>query len=299
MVPAADPVKKPGLRSVWLDAKTPRGSGSGSKSGSKSETKGTGGGGGRKGDPAAALDLEKITAATVALLDAEGLAKFSMRRLAAELGVTAMSVYWYVANKDDLLELALDRVAGELSPPDPDPEDDADWRVQLRQLAQSYREMLVGHPWTTGLMSRFLNIGPHMMAFSGASIAVMRKGGVPVERQGGAIAAVFQFVYGFANSEAQFYQRAAEAGITGDELYRQSMGRVTEEAVDAELFRASTEIMAARGGDTVVEMFGRDFTYALDLLIAGIEASGPSGPSGPSGSSGSSGVSGSSGSLGS
>jgi AcrR family transcriptional regulator len=261
MVPAADPVKKPGLRSVWLDAKTPRGSGGGSGG------RGTGGGGGRKGEPASALDLEKITAATVALLDAEGLAKFSMRRLAAELGVTAMSVYWYVANKDDLLELALDRVAGELSPPDPD--DDADWRDQLRQLAQSYREMLVGHPWTTGLLSRFLNIGPHMMAFSGASIAVMRKGGVPMERQGGAISAVFQFVYGFANSEVQFHQRAADAGITGDELFRQSMG----------MFRASAEIMAARGGGTVEEMYGRDFTYAVDLMIAGIEATGGSGAS--------------------
>ncbi len=49
------------------------------------------------------LDREKITAAAVRLLDTEGLAKFSMRRLAARLGVTAMSVYWYVDRKDDLL----------------------------------------------------------------------------------------------------------------------------------------------------------------------------------------------------
>lgn len=52
------------------------------------------------------------------MLDAEGLAKFSMRRLAAELNVTAMSVYWYVDTKDDLLELALDAVFGELELPD-------------------------------------------------------------------------------------------------------------------------------------------------------------------------------------
>ncbi|CAM5630859.1 TetR family transcriptional regulator [Streptomyces spiroverticillatus] len=271
MVPADDRVKKPGMRSVWLDAKAPRSSGG--SAGRKTDPA-TGGkadpAAGSKADPAAGLDREKITAATVALLDAEGLAKFSMRRLAAELGVTAMSVYWYVANKDDLLELALDQVAGELSPPDPD--DDTDWRDQLRQLAQSYREMLVGHPWATGLLSQFLNIGPHMMAFSRASIEVMRKGGVPVERQGGAISAVFQFVYGFANSEAQFYRRAADAGLTVDELFRESMGLIAGEIEESELFRASSEIMAARGGDTVTEMYGRDFTYSLDVLIAGIEA---------------------------
>ncbi len=72
----------------------------------------------RKAGQPAGLDLDKIVAATVRLLDSEGLAKFSMRRLAAELGVTAMSVYWYVDTKDDLLELAMDAVAGEMTLPD-------------------------------------------------------------------------------------------------------------------------------------------------------------------------------------
>ena len=55
-------------------------------------------------------------ATSVRLLDEEGLAKFSMRRLAAELNVTAMSVYWYVDTKDDIFELALDAVFGEVKP---------------------------------------------------------------------------------------------------------------------------------------------------------------------------------------
>lgn len=72
----------------------------------------------RKAEQPAGLARDKIVAATVRLLDADGLAKFSMRRLAAELGVTAMSVYWYVDTKDDLLELALDSVMGEMRLPD-------------------------------------------------------------------------------------------------------------------------------------------------------------------------------------
>uniref|UniRef100_UPI0036ACB1CD TetR/AcrR family transcriptional regulator n=1 Tax=Streptomyces sp. NPDC004111 TaxID=3364690 RepID=UPI0036ACB1CD len=264
MVPAADRVKKPGQSSVWMDAKKSPGGGAGGRGGS---------GGGRRSDPAAAhLDRDRITAVTVALLDADGLDKFSMRRLAAELKVTAMSVYWYVATKDDLLELALDHVAGEIVLPDPD--DDTDWRIQLRQLAQSYRELLVGHPWATLLVGRFLNIGPHFMAFSGATLAVMRRTGAPLERHGGMIAAVFQFVFGFATSEAQFNRLAAEAELTTDEFFQRSMGLIAGEIEESPLFRESTELMAARGGDTVAEMYDRDFENALDVLIAGIETSG-------------------------
>ncbi|MGW7415908.1 TetR/AcrR family transcriptional regulator [Streptomyces sp. NPDC054863] len=280
MVPAADRVKKPGQSSVWLDAKTPR-SGGGSGGGSSAGRAG----GGRRAEPAApGLDREKITAATVALLDAEGLTKFSMRRLAAELNVTAMSVYWYVATKDDLIELALDRVVGELALPDPG--DDSDWRQQLRQLARSYREMLVGHPWVAPQMSRFLNIGPNMMRFSTASLGLMARSGLPLDRQGGSLAAVFQFVYGYANSEGQFYQRAADLGLSVDAFYQQAMGMIAGEIESSELFRRSTEVMRARGGDTVAEMYGRDFEVALDVLVSGIEATSAASATGGAGAEG-------------
>lgn len=71
----------------------------------------------RRSEAPSGLDRDRITGATVRLLDAEGLARFSMRRLAAGLGVTAMSLYWYVDTKHDLLELALDRALGELPLP--------------------------------------------------------------------------------------------------------------------------------------------------------------------------------------
>lgn len=96
MVSAADRAKDPARTSVWLNHRPPSRA--------------------RKSDQPAGLDRDRITAATVRLLDAEGLAKFSMRRLAAELNVTAMSLYWYVDTKDDLLELALDSVYSEFDP---------------------------------------------------------------------------------------------------------------------------------------------------------------------------------------
>ncbi|MFJ8586177.1 TetR/AcrR family transcriptional regulator [Streptomyces sp. NPDC093595] len=282
MVSAADRTKRPAHSSVWLEGggRAPRT---------------------RRADQPAGLDRERITAAAVRLLDAEGLAKFSMRRLAAELNVTAMSVYWYVDTKDDLLELAIDAVFGELTLPDPDPDPDpnpgpdpqrhqaqdqtpdpqrnqdpapapADWRVQLRELATGYRALLVRHPWVSPLIGRFLNIGPHSMAFALCVQRVIGTTGLPAHGQTGAMSAVFQFVYGFGTIEGHFIQRCASAGMSQDEYYREAMSAVLAQPGYERDFRRAAELMEARGGDTVQEMRERDFDFALELLIAGIEA---------------------------
>ncbi|MFF8968644.1 TetR/AcrR family transcriptional regulator [Streptomyces sp. NPDC014995] len=236
--------------SVWLDGKARRGRGGGQPSG---------------------LDRERITEVTVRLLDEEGLDKFSMRRLAAELNVTAMSVYWYVDTKDDLLELALDAAFGELELPDPEA-GGADWRDQLRALATAYRTLLVRHLWLSPLAGRYLNIGPHSLAFSRTIQQVIRRSGLPAHRVTSAISAVFQFVYGYGTIEGHFFGRVADAGMTPDEYFQHSMNTVTEAPQIASVVEESKDIMAARGGDTVTEMLDRDFTFALDLLVAGIEA---------------------------
>jgi AcrR family transcriptional regulator len=248
MVSAADRVKNPARTSVWLDQREP------------SRT--------RKSDQPAGLDRDRITAATVRLLDAEGLAKFSMRRLAAELGVTAMSLYWYVDTKDDLLELALDSVYSEIAPP----REEAHWHDQLREMAVSYRELLVRHAWASPLAGHFLNMGPHSMLFSHAMQDVIRATGLPLHQQTGALSAVFQFVYGFGTIEGHFVQRSAESGISQDEFFQQAMGAIRSQPQLSRIVESSQDLMDARGGDTVEEMRERDFTFALDLLIAGIEA---------------------------
>ncbi|MEV0981532.1 TetR/AcrR family transcriptional regulator [Streptomyces sp. NPDC049915] len=248
MVRAAD---RPARYSVWRQEKPRRG--------------------GRSGGQLSGLDRDRITEVSVRLLDAEGLAKFSMRRLAAELNVTAMSVYWYVDTKDDLLELALDAAYGEMELPDPTAAD-AEWRAQLRELAEQYRAVLVRHPWVSPLVGRYLNIGPNHLAFSRVVQQVVRRTGLPVHRLTSTISAVFQFVYGYGTLEGHFDTRSATLGMSRDEYFRHAVAEVSETPACAEVLQESKELMEARGGDTVEEMMERDFTYALDLLIAGIEA---------------------------
>ncbi|GGS93141.1 TetR/AcrR family transcriptional regulator [Streptomyces violaceus] len=245
MAKAAD---KAARSSVWLDGKAHRRRGGGQPSG---------------------LDRDRITEVTARLLDAEGLAKFSMRRLAGELNVTAMSVYWYVDTKDDLLELALDEAMGEMRLPDA--EADEDWRDQVRALAREYRGLLVRHPWVSQLVGTYLNIGPNNLAYSRAVQRVVRRTGLPANRLTSTISAVFQFVYGYGTLEGHLSTRAAATGMTLDEYFQDAMSTATESPQAADLIRDSQEMMAARGGDTVAEMLERDFEFALELLIAGIE----------------------------
>ncbi|WP_328582861.1 TetR/AcrR family transcriptional regulator [Streptomyces sp. NBC_00370] len=259
MVSEADRTERAPRTSVWLEGK---------QHGRR------GGGGGRKAEGAeqsTGLDRDRITAVSVRLLDAEGPAKFSMRRLAAELGVTAMSLYWYVDTKDDLMELALDAVFGEVEVPDLTDES-ADWRDQMRELAASYRDVLVRHHWVSPLVGRYLNIGPHATVFTSAVQGVLSRTGLGTEGQTGALAAVFQFVYGFGTIEGHFVQRCADAGLSQEEYFHLAMGTINEEPTFRRDFESASNIMAPRDGDTVQEMRERNFTFALELLIAGIEA---------------------------
>lgn len=279
MVSEADSTKRPVRTSVWLEGKpaargrrSERADQSSGQSQSQSQSRSESQSQSQSPSPSTGgLDRDRITAVSVRMLDTEGADKFSMRRLAAELGVTAMSLYWYVDTKDDLLELALDAVFGEVRLPDMTDEH-ADWRDQLRELAVSYRTVLVRHSWVSPLVGKYLNIGPRSMAFSAAVQAVMARTGLRRQDQMGGLAAVFQFAYGFGTVEGHFVQRCADAGLSQDEYFQQAMGAVTEQPHFQKAFENAGEIMAARGGDTVAEMRDRDFTFALELLIAGIEA---------------------------
>lgn len=142
----------------------------------------------------------------------------------------------------------------------------------MRELATTYRELLVRHTWVSPLAGHFLNIGPHSMLFSYAVQDVIRATGLPLRRQTGALSAVFQFVYGFGTIEGHFVQRSAEAGLSQDEFFQQAMGTIRSQPQLSRIVESSQDLMDARGGDTVEEMRERDFTFALDLLIAGIEA---------------------------
>ncbi len=103
-----------------------------------------------------------IAAAGVALADDGGLAAVSMRRVAAAIGTGAASLYRYVQNRDELLELMADAVHRELDlsrPPS------GDWRADLVVLAREMREVYRRHPWLLDVAPGRVALGPHAVEY--------------------------------------------------------------------------------------------------------------------------------------
>ncbi|MER8185796.1 TetR/AcrR family transcriptional regulator [Kitasatospora sp. NPDC094015] len=221
----------------------------------------------RRGSAPTGLSRDRIVRAAVALLDADGVPAFSMRRLAGELDVTPMSVYWYVDNKDDLLELALDEAFGEMVVP-PLGEGD-DWRAHLRTMAAEYRRCFQRHPWAAQLAGRFLALGPNAVFFSTSAVAAVSRSGLSGDALGAGLGLVIQYAYGFALAEAQWMQRVHDSGRTEDELHRDVHGIVARSEAryleDAPWLRAEVEGGVAAGRD-------RQFELGLDMALAGLDA---------------------------
>ncbi|GIE76629.1 TetR family transcriptional regulator [Actinoplanes philippinensis] len=99
----------------------------------------------------------EVTAAAIALADREGLAAVSMRRVAAELGTGAASLYRYVDSRDDLLDLMTDEVAAGYRLPEPG----GPWLAGLLEVCRQGRELMRRHGWLPELVLTRPALGPH------------------------------------------------------------------------------------------------------------------------------------------
>jgi AcrR family transcriptional regulator len=149
------------------------------------------------------------------LADEGGIESLSMRKLALELGVKAMSLYNHVADKDDLLDGIVDIVVGEIEVPVLD----IDWKTAMRRRATSAHEMLLRHPWAAiALMSR-MNVGPMMLRYIDATLGCLREAGFSFEMADHAWNAIDSHIYGFTLQELNFpiretdYSEAAAIGL--------------------------------------------------------------------------------------
>jgi len=130
---------------------------------------------GRRG-PRPGLSADAIAAGAMRLADAEGLEAVSMARVAAELGVTTMALYRYVANKDELLQLMWN--ASALGAEHLVIEGDG-WRARLRSWAVIQRDMMDRHPWITQMPMAAPPLAPNSMHFVERGLEAMDGTGLP------------------------------------------------------------------------------------------------------------------------
>jgi AcrR family transcriptional regulator len=124
----------------------------------------------------APLSQDAIVHAALRVLDREGSAGLSMRRVAEELGTGPASLYWHVANKDALINLIIDQVAGEVALPEPDPDR---WQEQLREWLLGVRRVFERHPGVAALTLGRVPTGPNVLRWAEWTLALLRGAGIP------------------------------------------------------------------------------------------------------------------------
>lgn len=103
------------------------------------------------------LSRAEIVSTAIAVADAEGPDAISMRRIARELGAGAMSLYWYLGSKEELLDLMLESIEAEIEPPEPS----GDWRADLRAFARRTRAAMSRHRWALEFIGSRPPSGPN------------------------------------------------------------------------------------------------------------------------------------------
>jgi AcrR family transcriptional regulator len=164
------------------------------------------------------LSRERIVRAALSLADAEGLASVSLRKVAAALDAGPMRLYGYMSTKEELLELLVDAVYGEMVAAGPI---QGEWREALRTVAHRIRDAARVHPWLVDLLAAAgrPNLGPHALAFMEASLAALAplRGFEDIDAVVQAVATVNAYVLGALRGEASEQQAAVQSGLSETE----------------------------------------------------------------------------------
>jgi AcrR family transcriptional regulator len=146
------------------------------------------------------LSKDRVLRAAMVLADEGGIKTVSMRKIAQELGVEAMSLYNHVASKDEIIDGIVDLVATEidLAP------DDVDWKAAMRRRVISAHEVLLQHPWAANLWMSGQTLGGARMRYADAVLRGFREGGFPEELTYHAFHVIQSHVMGFTMYVASF-----------------------------------------------------------------------------------------------
>ncbi len=211
-----------------------------------------------RAEPRIPLNKQRVLRAAVALADRGGVGSLSMRKLAHELGVEAMSLYHHVANKDGILNGIVDVVFSEIDLPS----GEADWKAAMRQRAISVREALLRHPWATGLMESRSAPGPTTLRHHDAVLGILRNAGFSIELAAHAYSLLDSYIYGFALQEANLpFKTPEELTAVGETI----LGHLS-----ADEYPHFTE-MAVQHALQPGYDYGNEYLYGLDLILEGLD----------------------------
>lgn len=216
--------------------------------------------------PRPGLSIERIVECAIELADAEGLAALSMSRLATELGFTTMSLYRYVASKDELLVLVADAAVG---PPPAIPT--SDWRAGLATWVREQITVIRAHPWWVHIPITGPPLNPNSVAWIETGLQVMAGSGLRETEKMGIIQLLAGYVLNQGRIEVEITRAYAEAGITDPSSVGRDYGRALSRLIDAVRFPALTAALAENVFDDDDQDWDVEVEFGLQRILDGIE----------------------------
>jgi AcrR family transcriptional regulator len=206
------------------------------------------------------LTRARVLRAAIALADERGAEELTMRKLAKELGVEAMSLYNHVANKTDLLDGMVDVVFGEIEAPAPG----GDWKAELRKRATSTRAALNRHRWAIGEMEGRTTHGPNNLRLHDAVLGCLRAAGFSIEMTVHAMSVQDAYIYGFALQQSDMSSETPQD-------FAAAARRQMREYADA--LREYPHLVEVVGGHVARTGYDYDaeFRFGLDVILDRLE----------------------------
>src|SRR5579864_8627740 len=196
-------------------------------------------------------------AAAIELADRDGIESISMRKLAQELGVEAMSLYTHVRNKDDLLAGMADAVISQI----PVSAEGTDWKTSLRQLALAARSVMLRHPWAPRTVEAQATPGPAALHYVNSVLGILREGGFSIAQTHHALHIFGSRLLGF--TQALFDDSGDLDPETAATLESQ-LGATHPYAVEMALAVTHTGTIGPCDDDA-------EFAFALDFILDGLD----------------------------
>lgn len=222
---------------------------------------------GKRG-PKPKLALADIVRTAITLTDGEGLGALTTRRVAEELGVSAMSLYTYVPGKDELLDLMLDAVYAELQPLR-----GKTWRAKLTDVARQNWELSLRHPWMLEVATHRPVLGPNVFAKYDRELGAVSGLGLSEIEMDRALTLVLDYVSGAVRGAARERWVKERTGKSDREWWdevRPFLEQVFPPNEDAYPTASRVGAVVGEAYDGVHDPAGA-FAFGLERLLDGLE----------------------------
>ena len=224
-------------------------------------------GAGRRG-PKQRHSVDEVVAAAIQLADAEGLNAISMRHLAEALGISPMSLYTYVPSKAELVDLMVDRVAGE----DLEPAPEGDWRTQLTRIARQRWAMAQRHPWVLQVGVHRPPLGPNVLARVETTLCAIDAIGLSEMEMDQVTSLVGDYVRGAVRAALEAREIERQTGMTDEQWWAMNTP-LLEGLVDPARYPTTIKIGEAyKSGRMPPPNHERNFEFGLQRVLDGIES---------------------------